>query len=104
MHHVIQKKFATYCKTCYIWDYQERVAMLLMAAEIMWTLSVYPDNLVKRREMHTMKVLDNDEMSPIFQATIEQLQRRSGTLYFAAKTTKGFNNYEVPALPVEQIS
>jgi D-aminopeptidase len=67
-------------------------------------LSVCPDNLIKDGEkIHTMKVLDNDEMSPIFQATIEATAEALWNSLFAAKTTKGFNDYEVPALPVEQV-
>ena len=67
-------------------------------------LSVCPDNLINEGEkIHTMKVLDNDEMSPLFQATIEATAEALWNSLFAAKTTKGFNDYEIPALPVEQV-
>lgn len=67
-------------------------------------MSVYPDNLIKEGDkIHSMKVLDNDEMSPIFQATIEATAEALWNSLFAAQSTKGFNGYEVPALPVDQV-
>lgn len=52
-------------------------------------LSVCPDNLINEGEkIHTMKVLDNDEMSPLFQATIEATAGSFGTLYLLLKQQK----------------
>lgn len=67
-------------------------------------MSVYPDNLVKDGErVHDMKVLDNDELSPVFQATVEATAEALWNSLFAAKDTKGYEGYEVKALPAEEV-
>lgn len=62
-----------------------------------------PDNLIEGEETHTFKVLDNDEMGPLFEATIEATAEALWNSLFAAETTKGFNGYQVKALPVEKV-
>lgn len=67
-------------------------------------MSVYPGNLVKDGEkIHNMKVLDNDELSPVFQATVEATAEALWNSLFAAKDTKGYEGYDVTALPAEEV-
>ena len=65
--------------------------------------SVCPDNIIEGEETHTTKVLDNDQMSPMFEATIEATAEALWNSLFAAESTKGVNGNEVKALPVEKV-
>ena len=65
--------------------------------------SVCPDNLIEGEETHTARVLDNDQMSPMFEATIEATAEALWNSLFAAETTKGYKGNEVKALPVEKV-
>lgn len=65
--------------------------------------SVYPDNMIVDEEIHTMKVLDNDKMSPLFEATVEATAEALWNSLFAAETTKGFKGNVIEALPVEKV-
>ena len=65
--------------------------------------SVCPDNLVEGEETHITKVLDNDQMSPMFEATVEATAEALWNSLFAAKTTKGVNGNVVEELPVEKV-
>ena len=65
--------------------------------------SVCPDNLVEGEETHITKVLDNDQMSPMFEATVEATAEALWNSLFAAKTTKGVGGNVVEELPVEKV-
>lgn len=65
--------------------------------------SACPENFIEGEEAHTFKVLDNDQMGPLFAATVEATCEALWNSLFAAETTKGFNGYEVKALPVEKV-
>ena len=65
--------------------------------------SVCPDNLIEGEETHTTKVLDNDQMSPMFEATIEATAEALWNSLFAAETTKGYKGNVIEALPVEKV-
>ena len=65
--------------------------------------SVCPNNLIEGEETHTTKVLDNDQMSPMFEATIEATCEALWNSLFAAETTKGYKGRTVEALPVEKV-
>lgn len=67
-------------------------------------LSVAPENLIESgKKLHTQTLLDNDEMSPIFAATIEATAEALWNSMFMAKTTKGYKGTVVEALPVEEV-
>lgn len=66
--------------------------------------STYEDNFVKSdTDTHNTVVLDNDNMSPIFEATVEATAEALWNSLFAAHTTKGANGTVVEALPVEKV-
>lgn len=66
--------------------------------------STYQDNFVKSdTDTHNTVVLDNDNMSPIFEATVEATAEALWNSLFAAHTTKGANGTVVEALPVEKV-
>ena len=65
--------------------------------------SVCPENLIEGEETHTFKVLDNDQMSPMFEATVEATAEALWNSLFAAETTKGYNGKVIEALPVEKV-
>jgi hypothetical protein len=66
--------------------------------------SANPDNFVEGEETHTVKVLDNDQMSPLFAATVEATAEALWNSLFAAETTKGVDGKVIEALPdVNQI-
>lgn len=65
-------------------------------------LSVCPENLVKDEEKQTPVLLGNDNMSPLFLATIEATAEALWNSLFAAKTTTGMDG-TVEALPVEKV-
>ena len=50
-----------------------------------------------------MNVVHNDDMTPIFMATIEATEEAIINSLFAAKDVKGFNGKEVKALPVDKV-
>ncbi|WP_026464393.1 P1 family peptidase [Adhaeribacter aquaticus] len=54
-------------------------------------------------KMQTTTLLRNDEMSPLFMAVIESTEEAILNSLFKAETTKGKNQNEVNALPLEQI-
>lgn len=67
-------------------------------------MSVAKENLVEQgKKMQSMNVLDNGEMSSIFCATIEATAEALWNSMFMAETMKGYNGYEVEALPVEKV-
>ena len=65
--------------------------------------SANPDNFVEGEETHTVKVLDNDQMSPLFAATVEATAEALWNSLFAAETTKGVDGKVIEALPVEKV-
>ena len=65
--------------------------------------SVYPGNLIEGEEPHTTTVVDNDQMSPIFAATVEATAEALWNSLFMATTTKGVNGRVVKELPVEEV-
>lgn len=66
--------------------------------------STYEGNFVKSgTDTHNTVVLDNDNMSPIFEATVEATAEALWNSLFAAHTTKGANNNVVEALPVDKV-
>ena len=65
--------------------------------------SVCPENLIEGEGTHTFKVLDNDQMSPMFEATVEATAEALWNSLFAAETTKGYNGKVIEALPVEKV-
>lgn len=67
-------------------------------------MSVAKENLVEQgKKIQSMNVLDNGEMSSIFCATIEATAEALWNSMFMAETMKGYNGYEVEALPVEKV-
>ena len=61
------------------------------------------EHFVEGEETHTVKVLDNDQMSPLFAATVEATAEALWNSLFAAETTKGVGGKVVEALPVEKV-
>ncbi|NDW13834.1 S58 family peptidase [Bacteroides sp. 214] len=67
-------------------------------------LSVNKENMIQAEsKLYTSKVIHNDDMSPLFEATIEATAEALWNSMFAAKTMKGRNGREVKALPVTEI-
>lgn len=67
-------------------------------------MSVAKENLVEQgKKIQSMNVLDNGEMSSVFCATIEATAEALWNSMFMAETMKGYNGYEVEALPVEKV-
>lgn len=52
---------------------------------------------------HETKVLRNDEVTPLFLATIEATEEAILNSLFAAKTMQGRDGHRVEALPVEEV-
>ena len=48
-------------------------------------------------------VLQNDDASPLFMATIEATEEAILNSLFAAKTTTGFNGKKAEALPLDKV-
>lgn len=67
-------------------------------------VSTAKENLVEdNSEFYVPKELNNEDVSPLFLATIEATEEALLNSLFAAKTTKGFNGKVVEKLPVEKI-
>ena len=67
-------------------------------------LSVYRDNLIdESTSVYEPKLLHNDDMSPLFLATIEATSEALWNALFAAKDTEGYNGRKVKALPIEKV-
>ncbi len=67
-------------------------------------VSTAKENLVDdNSEFYMPKELNNEDVSPLFLATIEATEEALLNSLFAAKTTKGFNGKVVEKLPVEKI-
>lgn len=67
-------------------------------------LSVCPENLISSdSKYYTPKVLHNDDMSPLFLATIEATAEALWNSLFAAKTTVGYKGYKVESIPVKKV-
>jgi len=67
-------------------------------------MSVAQENLVdESKPFYTPKELQNDDMSPLFMATIEATEEALLNSLFMAKTTKGYKGKIVERLPVEKI-
>lgn len=66
-------------------------------------LSVYPENLIdESTEKYYPTLLHNDDMSPLFEATIEATAEALWNSLFMATEMKGLNGRIVEALPIEQ--
>ena len=67
-------------------------------------LSVNKDNLVNDdKPFYETKVLKNDDMSPLFLATIEATAEALWNSLFTAKEVKGYKDNLVKPIPVEKI-
>ncbi|MCH7657676.1 MAG: P1 family peptidase [Bacteroidetes bacterium] len=53
--------------------------------------------------VHTIKILRNDQMSPLFRAVIEATEEAILNSLFTAETTTGFKDRKVEALPVVKV-
>lgn len=68
-------------------------------------LSVYEGNLIDESTKNYSPVLmHNDDMSPLFEATIEATAEALWNSMFAAKTMTGFDGKEIKELPKEKVS
>ncbi len=56
-----------------------------------------------RARVYSPQVLHNDAVSPLFQAVIEATEEAVYNSLFMAKTTTGFENHTVEALPVDKV-
>ena len=67
-------------------------------------LSVNPDNLISEdTKYYFPTLLHNDDMSPLFEATIEATEEALWNSLFAGKDMIGWSNEEVKALPVDKV-
>ncbi len=69
-------------------------------------LSTAKENLIPNNSkslFNEHKVLRNDEISPLFLATIEATEEAILNSLFAAETTKGHNGHTIEALPVNKV-
>ena len=67
-------------------------------------LSVNKDNLIQEStKRYTPSLLHNDDMSPLFEATIEATAEALWNSLFTAETMKGAKGNEIKALPVKDI-
>lgn len=68
-------------------------------------LSVAPENLINEStQFLNPKLLQNDDMSPLFLATIEATAEALWNSLFAASDTKGYKGKEVLALPKDKVA
>lgn len=68
-------------------------------------LSVCPENLISdKTDFYTPKIIHNDDMSPLFEATIEATAEALWNSLFAAKTMTGYKGKTVKALPAEKVA
>ena len=69
-------------------------------------LSVLKENLIPYQEeslFYESKVLRNENVTPLFLATIEATEEAILNSLFAAETMKGRDGYEVSAIPIEKV-
>ena len=67
-------------------------------------VSVNPENLIdESTERYYPTLLHNDDMSPLFEATIEATAEALWNSLFMATDTKGRDGNFVPALPIESV-
>jgi len=67
-------------------------------------LSVCPDNLIdESKGFYTPVLLQNEAMSPLFEAAIEATEEALWNSLFAAEECKDRNGRTVHALPVEEV-
>ena len=66
-------------------------------------LSVNKDNLITSSKIYTPQLLHNDDMSPLFLATIEATEEALWNALFAAKDIKGYKGNVIKALPKEEV-
>ena len=65
-------------------------------------VSVYPDNLIdESTDKYYPTLLHNDDMSPLFEATIEATAEALWNSLFMATDMKGRGGLVIPALPIE---
>ena len=68
--------------------------------------STYPKNRVPYHSpnpLRTMTILDDASLSPLFEAVIEAIEEAIYHSLFAARTTKGYQGHEIPALPLDKV-
>ena len=66
--------------------------------------SVYPENLIdESTDKYYPTLLHNDDMSPLFEATIEATAEALWNSLFAGKDVNGYRGYKVKALPVPEV-
>ncbi|MBN1638637.1 MAG: P1 family peptidase [Ignavibacteriales bacterium] len=69
-------------------------------------ISVAKDNFIPHSDespFYKSEVLRNDDMTPLFLATIESTEEAIINSLFAAETMTGINNREVKALPIDEV-
>lgn len=67
-------------------------------------MSVCPDNLIdESKPLYQPKLLQNDDMSSLFLATIEATAEALWNSLFMATTIKGYNGREVQPIPVKEV-
>ncbi|MBR0500817.1 MAG: P1 family peptidase [Bacteroidales bacterium] len=67
-------------------------------------VSVYPDNLIdESTDKYYPTLLHNDDMSPLFEATIEATAEALWNSMFMATDMKGRGGLVIPALPIESV-
>lgn len=67
-------------------------------------MSVHPDNLIDESQpFYNPKLLNNDDMSSLFLATIEATAEALWNSLFMATPVKGFNGREVQPIPAEKV-
>lgn len=67
-------------------------------------ISVCPDNLIdESKPFYAPKLLQNDDMSALFLATIEATSEALWNSLFTAKKIKGYNGREVNPIPVKEV-
>lgn len=67
-------------------------------------MSVCPENLIdENTAFYTPKIMQNDDMSPLFEAAIEATAEALWNSLFAAKTMTGYKGKTVNSIPVEKV-
>lgn len=67
-------------------------------------VSVYKDNLIdENTPYYYPTLLHNASMSPLFEAAVEATEEALWNAGFAAEDMKGYNGYELKALPVDEV-